>query len=98
MVSPSCVLLATRRGVRHVQISPVAYVLQGLAVVVDAGARGLLALAHIPLVADVTGREFPLLLPLTGLVALGARAAGGLSLTGLAFQMGSGSYEVLPVC
>ncbi len=98
VVPPSCVLLATRRGVGHVEISPVAYVLQGLAVVVDAGAGGLLAFAYVPLVAYVTGREFSLLLPLTGLVALGARAAGRLSLTGLAFQMGAGSYEIFPVC
>ncbi len=98
MVPPSCVLLATRRGVGHVEISPIAYVLQSLTIVVDAGAGGLLALAHIPLVADVTGREFSLLLLLTGLVALGARAAGRLSLTGLAFQMGAGSNEVLPIC
>ena len=91
-------LLATRRGVRHVQISPVAYVLQGLAVVVDAGARGLLALAHIPLVADVTGREFSFLLPLTGLVSFCAGTVGRLGLTWLALQVGAGSNEILPVC
>ncbi len=91
-------LLATRRGVGHVEISPVTDVLQGLTIVVDAGAGGLLAFAHVPLVADVTGRELSLLLPLTGLVALGTRAAGRLSLTGLAFQMGAGSDEIFPIC
>ena len=91
-------LLATWWGVGHFEVSTVAYVLQGLTIVVDAGAGGLLALAHVPLVADVTGRELFLLLPLTGLVSFCAGAAGGLSLAGLAFQVGAGSNEVLPIC
>ncbi len=73
MVSSSCVLLATRGGVGHVQISPVAYVRHGLAVVVEAGTGGLVAFTHVPFVADVAGRELPLLLLLTGLAALGSR-------------------------
>ena len=69
MVASSGVLLSAWRGVRHVQIPPIAYVLQGHPVVVDAGAGGLVTLADVPLVANVTGRELSLLL-LTGLAVL----------------------------
>ena len=91
-------LLATRRGVGHVDVSLIADVLQSLTIVVNAGASGFLALAHVSLVADVTGRKLSLLLPLTGLVAFGARAAGRLSLAGLALQVGAGSNEIIPIC
>jgi hypothetical protein len=69
MVASSGVLLSAWRGVRHIQIPPIAYVLQGHPVVVDAGAGGLVTLADVPLVANVTGRELSLLL-LTGLAVL----------------------------
>ncbi len=69
MVASSGVLLSAWRGVRHVQVPPVADVLQGHSVVVDAGAGSLVALADVPLVTNVTGRELSLLL-LTGLVVL----------------------------
>jgi hypothetical protein len=58
MVASSGVLLSAWRGVRHVQIPPVADVLQGHPVVVDAGAGSLVALADVPLVTNVTGGNF----------------------------------------
>ncbi len=95
MVASSGVLLSAWRGVRHIQIPPIAYVLQGHTVEVDAGAGGLVALADVPLVADVTGRELSLLL-LAALAVLSARV-GGLGLVGLALQVGPCSNKIVPV-
>ena len=96
MVSPPGVLLTARRGVGHAQISPVANVLQSLAVEVHTGPSSFVTLADIPLVANVAGRELPLLLLLASLAALGA-GARGLRLRGLAFQVRPRPYEVIPI-
>ncbi len=97
MVSPSGVLLTARRGVSHVQISPIAYVLQSLAIEIYTGSSGLVAFAHVPLVANVARGKLSLLLLLAALVALcaGARRLS-LRVRGLAFQVGSGPNEVIP--
>ncbi len=96
MVSPPGVLLTARRGVGHTQISPVAYVFQSLAVEVHTGPSSFVTLANIPLVANVAGRELPLLLLLTSLAGL-CVGAGGLGLGGLALQVRPSSYEVVPI-
>ncbi len=96
MVSPPGVLLTARRGVSHAQISPVANVLQSLAIEVHTGPSSFVALADIPLVANVARRELPFLLLLASLAGLGARA-GGLRLGGLAFQVRPRPYEVIPI-
>ncbi len=96
MVPSPGVLLTARRGVRHVQISPVANVLQRLAAEVHTGPSGLVALAYIPLVANVAGRKLPLLLFLTALAAFGA-GARRLKLRGLAFHVGPCPNKIVPI-
>ncbi len=96
MVSSPGVLLTARRRVRHVEVSPIADVLQRLAVEVHAGSSGLVTLAHIPFVANVAGRELPLLLFLVVLVAL-VGWTSRLGLGGLALHVGPRPYKVVPI-
>ncbi len=94
MVSSPGVLLTARRGVRHVEVSPIADMLQRLAVEIHAGPSSLVTLAYIPFVANVAGRKLPLLLFLAVLVALGA-GASRLGLRGLALHVGPRPYKVV---
>jgi|688.fasta_scaffold284699_2 hypothetical protein len=96
MIPPPGVLLTAKRGVRHAQVSPIANVLQSLAVEIHTGPSSFVALADIPLVANVAGRKLPLLLLLASLAALGA-GARGLRLRGLALQVGPRPYEIIPI-
>ena len=96
MVSPPGVLLTARRRVRQVEISPIADVLQRLAVEVHAGSSSLVTLAYIPLVANVAGRELPLLLFLAVLIAL-VGWTSRLGLGGLALHVGPRPYKVVPI-
>ncbi len=99
MVAASSVRLAARWGGGRVRVAPVAYVLERDSVRSEARARSFLAVARVPLPADVGGgRELLLgLLPLPGLTGLSL--GGGLAgvLRGLGFDVRSGTYEVIPV-
>ena len=77
MVPPSGVGLAARRPGGRVRVAPIAHMLQSGTVTAEARARGLLAVASVPLVADVRrGRE--LLLTLLTLHGLAGLPLGGL--------------------
>ena len=55
MVAASGVRLAARRGGGRVRVAPVAHVLERDSVCSEARARGFLAVARVPLPADVGG-------------------------------------------
>ncbi len=72
MVPPSGVGLAARQSGGRVRVAPIAHMLQSGTVAAEAPARRLLAVASVPLAADVRrGRELLLaLLSLGGLTGL----------------------------
>ncbi len=77
MVPPSGVGLAARRPGEGIRVAPIAHMLQSGTVAAEARARRLLAVASIPLAADVRrGRE--LLLALLALHRLTGLPLGGL--------------------
>jgi hypothetical protein len=93
VAAPGVGLSALRRSGR-VRVAPVAYVLEGSAVRPETGSRRLLAVASVPLAADVRRRRELLLvlLPLCGLTGLVLRGRRGLSL-----DVRPGPYEVVPI-
>ncbi len=77
VVSSPGVGLAARRAGRRVRVAPIAHMLQSGTVAAEAHARRLLAVASVPLAADVRrGRE--LLLALLALHGLAGLPFGGL--------------------
>ncbi len=98
MVPTSGVGLAARRPGGRVRVAPIAHVLQGGAVATEARARRLLAVARVPLAADVRcGRELLLaLLALHGLARLPLGGLGGL-LRGLGLDVRPGSDKIVPI-
>ena len=89
-------LSARRRGGR-VRVAPIADMFERGAVRPETGSRRFLAVASVPLAADVRrGRELLLvLLPLCGLTGLVLGSLRGLR--GLRFDVRPGPYEIVPV-
>jgi hypothetical protein len=80
VVPPPGVGLAARRSGGRVRVAPIAHMLQSGTVAAEARAGRLLAVASVPLAADVRrGRELLLaLLSLGGLTGLALGSLGGL--------------------